>query len=149
LAAQRALKDDEELYFSDEELNRLLPPKLRIRAVADDRSLLAPVHGHEDLNRAVSALWADLNKASRPRNRLQALLEKWEFLLPMASAILTVLYPTEFTVYDVRVCETLGEFGHLKNQTQFDRVWGARTTGLYDRRDDEISLDEGMKWRGS
>jgi hypothetical protein len=85
--------------------------------------LLAPAHRHEDLNRAVSALCADLTNAACPRDRLRALLEKWKFLLPMASAILTVLYPTEFTIYDVRVCETLGDFSYLKNRTQYDRVW--------------------------
>ena len=85
--------------------------------------LLAPAHGHEDLDCAVSALCADLTKASCPRDRLQALLVKWKFLLPMASAILTVLYPTEFTVFDVRVCEMLGDFSYLKNRTRFDGVW--------------------------
>ena len=39
------------------------------------------------------------------------------FYLPMASAILTVLWPKEFTVYDVRLCEELGEFANLGNLT--------------------------------
>jgi len=70
-----------------------------------------------------AALCADLTMAPGRRARLEALLVKWKFLLPMASAILTVLYPTEFTVYDVRVCEVLGDFRYLKNRTQFDGVW--------------------------
>jgi hypothetical protein len=37
------------------------------------------------------------------RERLSLLLGKWGFRLPTASAILTVLYPEQFTVYDVRV----------------------------------------------
>jgi len=41
----------------------------------------------------------------------------------MASAILTVLYPNEFTVYDVRVCDMIGDFHKLKNQQSFDALW--------------------------
>lgn len=33
------------------------------------------------------------------------------FRLPMASAILTVLFPDSFTVYDVRVCDVIHERG--------------------------------------
>ncbi len=41
----------------------------------------------------------------------------------MASAILTVLYPDEFSVYDVRVCGELGGFSELSNITKFERLW--------------------------
>ena len=47
------------------------------------------------------------------------------FRLPMASAILTVLFPEEFTVYDIRVCDSLGKFHSLKNKTNFDNLWEA------------------------
>lgn len=42
----------------------------------------------------------------------------------MASAILTVLYPEEFTVYDIRACEQLGG-GHEKagNTSKFEQMW--------------------------
>ena len=41
----------------------------------------------------------------------------------MASAILTVLYPEEFTVYDVRVCDSLGDCHKLSNVTDFEKLW--------------------------
>jgi hypothetical protein len=40
----------------------------------------------------------------------------------MASAIATVLYPNDFTVYDVRVCQILGEFQGLTHIINYDRL---------------------------
>lgn len=51
------------------------------------------------------------------------------FRLPMASAIATVLYPNDFTVYDIRVCEMLGDFHGLTYIIKYDRLWdGLRNT---------------------
>jgi hypothetical protein len=51
------------------------------------------------------------------------LIEEWKFALPMSSAILTVLYPEEFTVYDYKVCNQLG-FPSLKNDYKFtEELW--------------------------
>lgn len=49
----------------------------------------------------------------------------WNFALPMASAILTVLYPDTFTVYDYRVCDELAdpEFQKLVNYSNPHRIW--------------------------
>ena len=47
----------------------------------------------------------------------------------MASAILTVLYPLSFSVYDYRSCEVLERlysgdgFVNLQNKTNFDSLW--------------------------
>jgi hypothetical protein len=46
----------------------------------------------------------------------------------MASAILTVLWPTTFTIYDVRVCNELernvrGPFHTLVEKSDFEAVW--------------------------
>ncbi len=41
----------------------------------------------------------------------------------MASAILTVLYPEDFTVYDVRVCDSVGSFHSTGNRTDFGKLW--------------------------
>ena len=41
----------------------------------------------------------------------------------MASAILTVLWPDVFSVYDVRVCQQLEDFHALADATRFDEVW--------------------------
>jgi hypothetical protein len=51
-----------------------------------------------------SALFATKDR----EQRLKILMQDWGLRLPMASAVLTVLYPDEFTVYDRRVCGALG-----------------------------------------
>jgi hypothetical protein len=80
-----------------------------------------------DLKSAVRELTAALYKASDGRERLRVLCD-WKFRLPMATAILTVLWPDEFTVYDIRVCSSLERFHELANQTKFDRVWAGYVT---------------------
>lgn len=57
---------------------------------------------------AVSTMAFDLFCATEKKQRLEVLLEKWKFALPTASAILTILYPDDFTVYDYRVCREIG-----------------------------------------
>jgi hypothetical protein len=54
---------------------------------------------------------------------MRYLFEDWKFRLPMASAILSILYPEQFTIYDVRVCGTLGNFHNLGNLVDFDKLW--------------------------
>jgi hypothetical protein len=56
------------------------------------------------------------------KERMRILIKDWEFRLPMASAILTVLWPDEFTVYDVRICEELREFRGLADR-DFEQLW--------------------------
>jgi len=77
--------------------------------------------GH-DLDTACSLLTQGIAREASAENRLRTLVQKG-IRLPMASAILTVLYPEEFTVYDKRVCDILGEFHRLKNVTNFERLW--------------------------
>lgn len=77
----------------------------------------------DDLDVAVGNLSKSLFEAEAPRERLRILMEDWGLLLPMASAILTVLWPDDFTVYDVRACNQLGKFHQLANWTRFDRIW--------------------------
>ena len=43
--------------------------------------------------------------------------------LPMTTAILTVLYPEKFTVYDVRACDALDGFHNIGNRTNPVRIW--------------------------
>jgi hypothetical protein len=76
-------------------------------------------HG-TDLAKTVKTLTLEIHKAPGDRERLSLLLEKWGFLLPTASAILTVLYPDQFTVYDVRARMELGinDFAGRKNQVE-------------------------------
>ena len=85
--------------------------------------------GHSDLNSAVIALTKSLAKAENRKARMKILFEDWGFLLPMASAILTVLYPLSFSIYDYRSCEVLerlcpeDSFHNLPNKTNFDSLW--------------------------
>ncbi len=58
--------------------------------------------------KAVGQIAASLSATNGQKKRLQVLMHSWPLKLPMASAILTVLYPEEFTVYDSRVCKELG-----------------------------------------
>ena len=76
-----------------------------------------------DLDEPVSRLSRSLFEAEGPKDRLRILMQDWGFLLPMASAILSVLWPNDFTVYDVRACDELGDYHQLGNWTHFDRIW--------------------------
>jgi len=80
-------------------------------------------YGYSNLDDAVGALTRGLAETGTPRDRLHYLWNEWHFALPMASAILTVLYPEDFTVYDTRVCGQLGDFHNLKNTIRPDRLW--------------------------
>jgi len=82
----------------------------------------APEKG-TDLDAIVRNLTKSLFDAQTHRERLRILLEDWGFLLPMASAVLTVLWPDFFTVYDVRACEQLDGHHELANWSRFDRIW--------------------------
>ena len=79
--------------------------------------------GYPNLESAVVALTKSLANAADDKARMKALIVDWGFRLPMASAILTVLYPISFTVYDSRVCEVLGGFLNLQYNTNFDSLW--------------------------
>ncbi len=95
--------------------------------------------GTENLEEAARQLTKGIAHERGPKERLQYLLgSSWGLLLPTASAILTVLYPEEFTMYDERVCEQLeklrpgrqqspiyrecDDFHKLKNRTK-DDLW--------------------------
>ena len=72
-----------------------------------------------DLNAIVEKLTTAIANALDDKARMRILIEEWEFRLPMASAILTVLYPDSFTVYDVRVCDELQSHHGVQNKTRF------------------------------
>jgi hypothetical protein len=78
---------------------------------------------YADLEAAVRSLTSAIAKASSSKDRFLILIRDWGFLLPTASAILTVLYPNEFTVYDIRVCNVLGDFHRLKHTINYERLW--------------------------
>ena len=79
--------------------------------------------GYLDLESAVTALVASINDIQDNEGWLRVLIDHWGFRLPMASAILAVLFPEEFTVYDVRVCEVLGDFKDAQYKTKYEALW--------------------------
>ena len=87
------------------------------------RKLTKHTKGKTDLDAIVHSLTTSLFKSVERRERMRLLIEDWGFALPMASAILTVLYPDEYTVYDYKVCALLQDFRHLKNSTNFEKLW--------------------------
>jgi hypothetical protein len=72
---------------------------------------------------AVAKIATDLREWNGPERQLGSLLTTWGFRLPTASAILTVLYPDTFTIYDIRLCDRLGAFRNLVNMKWSPRLW--------------------------
>ncbi len=85
--------------------------------------LLAHGNGQPNLESAVRSLLTAISEAKDKRARLSVLIESWGFRLPMASAILTVLYPEDFTVYDTRVCDVLSDFKDAQDKANFITLW--------------------------
>ncbi|SRR6266568_2670204 len=81
-----------------------------------------------DLEAIVRALTSEVWDQPDEQSRLKILLEIWGMRLPMASAILSVLWPEQFTVYDVRVCGELlnkgcDDFKRLAELKSFEGLW--------------------------
>ncbi len=94
-----------------------------------------------NLNDAIKKLTKEIYSERNPKRRLEILLNDWGFRLPMATAILTVLYPEEYTIYDYRVRKQIGidnDFAGRKNQVEqyfsefIPRVKGNQGTTLRD-----------------
>lgn len=79
--------------------------------------------GGPDLKAAVRTLSAEISRAKTPEARLGLLLGRWHLRLPIASAILTVLYPEDFTVYDLRACNELNGFHALMKRKRPEDLW--------------------------
>jgi hypothetical protein len=89
------------------------------------RKLLNHVDGVTDLDAIVYFLPNVLYKAVENKECMRILMGDWQFALSMASAILSVLYPEEFTVYDYKVCNELA-FPALKNDYTFsEELWAS------------------------
>ncbi len=73
-----------------------------------------------NLKSVVKGLTSQTFHAIGREKKLKLLLNQWKFHLPMASAILAVLYPNDFTIYDARVRGQLGigDFSGRKNQVE-------------------------------
>lgn len=88
-----------------------------------------------DFQSAVKSIASSLASAHDQKARLRCLMVDWGFRLPIASAILAVLYPDEFTVYDVRVSGELNDFKRLGGRSYSDRLWSD-----YEKFRDAVSL---------
>jgi hypothetical protein len=62
---------------------------------------------------AVSKIASALAETLEPKDNCKRSCVIGSFRLPMVTAILTVLYPLDFTVYDICVCDGLGRFHNL------------------------------------
>ncbi|GMK39100.1 hypothetical protein PCCS19_21540 [Paenibacillus sp. CCS19] len=78
---------------------------------------------YKSLDDAVRHLTESIGKTPDHKAKLRILISDWKFRLPMASAILSVLYPNDFTVYDVRVCDQLNDFHSLNHKVNFEVIW--------------------------
>ena len=76
-----------------------------------------------DIEQSVRDLTSKIFSATDDKQKLKVLIDDYKFRLPMASAILSVLYPDNFTIYDVRVCDTLKNFKGLDSATNFEKLW--------------------------
>jgi hypothetical protein len=83
--------------------------------------------GYPDLENASVFITSNIFNRPTSKQKMEFLMTEVGFRLPMASAILTVLYPYEFTVYDVRVCDMLElekeNFQKLKDKKFSDNLW--------------------------
>jgi hypothetical protein len=105
--------------------------------------------GYPNLESAVVALTKSLANAADNKARMKILIMVWGFRLSMASAILTVLYPKSFTVYDFRICEVLGGFLNLQNKTNFDSLWNeyeAFVDAVNEKSPPEYNLRDKDRW---
>jgi hypothetical protein len=78
---------------------------------------------HKDMSEAIKILTQSIYQANDNQQKLRILILDWGFRLPIASALLTVLYPKDFTVYDTRVCEMIGDFKNIQNKSKFESIW--------------------------
>ena len=76
----------------------------------------------DNLDNICKKLSSQINNSKLKEDKLRILLDNWKFRLPMASAILTVLYPDDFTVYDYRVCKILGKYQSLVNKIKIENM---------------------------
>lgn len=76
-----------------------------------------------DLQAIVKNLTENLYKRKTLKEKFIYLFDDWGFRLPMISAVLTVLFPDDFTIYDIRVCDSLGKYYNISDKTKVNVVW--------------------------
>lgn len=71
------------------------------RAKSKIKSKILEKRGGLDSN--IKKITGQIHKTRNNEEKLRILLKEWNFALPMATAILTVLYPNNFSIYDIRI----------------------------------------------
>lgn len=79
--------------------------------------------GRADLETIARRMSREIAEASTPREKFMVVSDTWRLRLPMASAILTVMYPETFTVFDVRACDELRGFHEIVHRTNLESRW--------------------------
>lgn len=79
--------------------------------------------GFTSLDAASCVLTRELSQKPNGRERLRCLWGKWGLGMPLASAMLSVLFPDEFALYRARVCQALGRFHDLAERLDFEQLW--------------------------
>lgn len=88
-----------------------------------------------NLESGIKSLTSELFKANSDKEKLRILIKDYGFRLPTASAILSLLYPNNFTIYDVRVCEILPKFKKLSAVSDYEKLWLGYTDFIKNVRD--------------
>jgi len=111
------------------------------RAISKIANLLCKKdkQSHRDLDAIVGELTTSLFSANSDKEKMRILINDWKFLLPTASAILAVLWPENFTVYDINVCNELKKHHKVKNK-KFENLWSGYTVYLNDVRNSEQTI---------
>ncbi len=90
--------------------------------------------GYKNLDDAVKVLTSGIGKLNTSEEKFIYMVSEWGFRLPITSAILTVLFPEDFTVYDYRVCESLGKYNELNRISSARKLWKGYSEYLNDVR---------------
>jgi hypothetical protein len=93
------------------------------RAKSYTANRMRGISGGKNLEQICRAITKSLWQASDDKERMRILISKWKFQLPMASAILTILYPKRFTIYDYRAAEQIQDNSKLGMKTDFEVLW--------------------------
>jgi hypothetical protein len=93
------------------------------RAKSHTAKRLLKISKQKNLNRICKNITKALWNARHNKERMRVLISDWRFKLPMASAILTILYPDKFTIFDIRAEEQVRDRSNLGAKTEFEAIW--------------------------
>ena len=96
----------------------------RTKSIIAKKLLEKDGHRRKDLDAIVGDMTKSLAETDSEKEKMRILIEKWGFRLSIASAVLSVLWPDKFTVYDVKVCEQLGgDYKTIPDKARFEDLW--------------------------